>query len=254
MVTKAALDERASQIAAGYAASVTGSAGQLCTKPGLLFVPGPFAAREAFAGIGSHPLLHPGIVAGYARRRAEVLGTPGVRVILEGTLDDGAATPTLVEIDLANLARHRETLLAEAFGPLSIVVHYDPSEHLASPLAELVEGSLAAAVHIGHVEDSPWLREVVGVLRDRTGRLLFNGWPTGVAVTPAMQHGGPFPATTNPTTTSVGTAAIARFLRPVTYQDCPLALLPEPLRDDNPWGVPQARSEAGLSAHWGSLD
>jgi NADP-dependent aldehyde dehydrogenase len=216
-----------------------------------LFVPGSFDPREAFEGIGSHPLLHPGIVGGYSRRRAEVLGTPGVRVLLEGTLDDGAAAPTLVETELANLARHRDTLLAEAFGPLSIVVRYDPSAGLADELATLVDGSLAAAVHIGENEDSPWLRDVVEVLRERAGRLLFNGWPTGVAVTPAMQHGGPFPATTNPTTTSVGTAAIGRFLRPVTYQDCPPALLPEPLRDDNPWGVPQTRSAAGLSAHWG---
>ncbi|NMO52429.1 aldehyde dehydrogenase (NADP(+)) [Actinoplanes sp. TBRC 11911] len=251
VITEAAAAERASQIAAGYAASVTGSAGQLCTKPGLLFVPGSFDPREAFAGIGSQPLLHPGIVGGYSRRRTEVLGTPGVRVLLEGTLDDGGAAPTLVETDLANLARHRDTLLAEAFGPLSIVVRYDPSEGLAEDLEVLVEGSLAAGVHIGQDEDSPWLRDVVEVLRERTGRLLFNGWPTGVAVTPAMQHGGPFPATTNPTTTSVGTAAIARFLRPVTYQDCPPALLPEPLRDDNPWGVPQTLSAAGLSARWG---
>jgi NADP-dependent aldehyde dehydrogenase len=251
VVTEAALEERAAQIAAGYAASVSGSAGQLCTKPGLLFVPGSFDAAEAFAGIGSHQLLHPGIVGGYSRRRADVLGTPGVRVLVEGKLDDGAASPTLVETDLANLAAHRDTLLAEAFGPLSIVVRYEPSDGFAGELADLVEGSLATGVHIGHREDSPWLRDVVGVLRDRTGRLLFNGWPTGVAVTPAMQHGGPFPATTNPTTTSVGTAAIGRFLRPVTYQDCPPALLPPPLRDDNPWTVPQTRSGAGLSAGWG---
>jgi NADP-dependent aldehyde dehydrogenase len=89
-------------------------------------------------------------------------------------------------------------------------------------------------------------------LTSHVGRVLFGGWPTGVAVTPAMQHGGPYPATTLDSGTSVGTAAISRFLRSVTYQSAPEALLPEPLRDDNPWGVPQHRSPAGESLNWGS--
>ncbi|MFC3737392.1 aldehyde dehydrogenase (NADP(+)) [Paractinoplanes deccanensis] len=311
VVTPAALAERADQIAAGFAASVTGSAGQLCTKPGLLFVPSPtppaddpaatdsasdssatvgspsdssaggglaggglaggglaggglaggglagggFAALAAgaFEAAGKHRLLHRGIADGYGRRRDEVLGTPGVTVVVTGEVDDLDASPTLVETDLATLAEHRDTLLDEAFGPLSLVVRYDPGAPLAAELAGLVEGSLAAGVHTGSGEDSPWLRELVTVLSDRSGRLLFNGWPTGVAVTPAQQHGGPWPATTNPTTTSVGTAAIDRFLRPVTYQDCPPELLPEPLRDDNPWNVPQHRSPAGESSHWGEV-
>jgi NADP-dependent aldehyde dehydrogenase len=82
--------------------------------------------------------------------------------------------------------------------------------------------------------------------------VIVNGWPTGVAVTPAMQHGGPWPATTNDSSTSVGTAAIGRFLRGVAYQDTPPALLPEPLRDDNPWGIVQHRRPAGESVTWGS--
>ncbi|SNY47836.1 aldehyde dehydrogenase (NADP(+)) [Paractinoplanes atraurantiacus] len=271
VVTPAALAERADQIAAGFATSVTSSAGQLCTKPGLLFVPtaepasahaagssvgaGGFAglAAGAFEAAGPHRLLHPGIAEGYARRRDEVLGTSGVTVVVAGEVADLDASPTLVETDLATLIEHRDTLLDEAFGPLSVVVRYEPGEALAAELAGLVEGSLAAGVHTGEGEDSPWLRDLVALLSDRSGRLLFNGWPTGVAVTPAQQHGGPWPATTNPTTTSVGTAAIDRFLRPVTYQDCPPELLPEPLRDDNPWGVPQHRSRAGESAHWGEI-
>lgn len=255
VVTPAALAERADQIAAGFATSVTGSAGQLCTKPGLLFVPAdlPGAAADGFTAAGSHRLLHPGIADGYARRRAEVLDTPGVEVVVAGEVTDLTASPTLVVTDLDTLVRHRDTLLDEAFGPLSVVVRYEPGTALAGTLAGLIDGSLTAGVHTGTGEDSPWLRELVAVLRDRAGRLLFNGWPTGVAVTPAMQHGGPWPATTNPTTTSVGTAAIDRFLRPVTYQDCPPQLLPEPLRDDNPWGVPQRRAAAGESAGWGGL-
>ncbi|MBM2615660.1 aldehyde dehydrogenase family protein [Actinoplanes sp. LDG1-06] len=253
IVTPDALAERASGIADGFAASVSGSAGQLCTKPGLLFVPAGLPAPEAFASVAPHRLLHQGIADGYARRRDEVLGTPGVTVVVEGGVTPDGVTPTLVETDLATLLEHRETLLQEAFGPLSIVVRYTPGEPLGEALTELVEGSLTAGVHVGAGEDSPWLHELVSALRALAGRVLFNGWPTGVAVTPAMQHGGPFPATTNPTITSVGTAAIGRFLRPVVYQDCPPSLLPEPLRDDNPWHVPQHRSPAGESSGWGSL-
>lgn len=253
VVTAVALKERAPAIAAGFATSVTGSAGQLCTKPGLLFLPANTDfPTAAFGEVAAQRLLHPGIVEGYTRRRAEVIGTAGIDIVCEGAITGDAATPTVVETDLATLLERRDTLADEAFGPLSIIVRYDPAQPLSTALAELVEGSLTAGVHIGTGEDSPWLRDVLAALTDRTGRLLFNGWPTGVAVTPAMQHGGPWPATTNPTTTSVGTAAIGRFLRPVAYQDCPPALLPEPLRDDNPWGVPQTRSPAGESAGWGS--
>ena len=92
---------------------------------------------------------------------------------------------------------------------------------------------------------------MVQVLQARAGRLLFDGWPTGVAVTPAMQHGGPFPASTAAATTSVGTAAVERFQRPVTYQDCPEEFLPPALQEMNPWGVPQRRDAAGGSTAWG---
>jgi NADP-dependent aldehyde dehydrogenase len=252
VVTAAALADRPEAIAAGFAASVTGSAGQLCTKPGLLFVPHTAAVdlAGAFTGIDAHRLLHPGIADSYAQRRAEVIGTPGVTVLVDGELDP--PTPTLVETDLETLLAQRDTLLDETFGPMSVVVRYDPATDLATALGSLIEGSLTAAVHIGDGEDTPWLRALIDVLSERAGRLLFNGWPTGVAVTPAMQHGGPFPATTNPSTTSVGTAAVDRFLRPVTYQDCPPTLLPPPLRDDNPWSVPQRRSPAGESSTWGA--
>jgi len=259
VVTPAALAERAGEIAAGFVASVSGSAGQLCTKPGFLFLSEGHglakALADAAAGVAEHPLLHPGIAAGYTQRRAAVLGAPGVELLAEGTVrsDSGGwtrVTPTLVRIDLAGLEKHRAALLDEAFGPLSIVVDYDP-DRLTGAVGDLFPGSLTATVHSGADEDSDWLRDLVATLRDRAGRLIFNGWPTGVAVTPAMQHGGPYPSSTAAGTTSVGTAAIGRFLRPVTYQNCPPALLPPPLRDDNPWGVPQRRSPAGESVHWG---
>ena len=125
---------------------------------------------------------------------------------------------------------------------------------LRSLAGDLFEGNLTGTVHTAAGEDSPALRHLVDWISRSAGRVLFGGWPTGVAVTPAMQHGGPWPATTNDSSTSVGTAAIARFTRPVAYQSAPQAMLPEPLRDDNPWGVPQHRTPAGESQSWGSLE
>lgn len=263
VVTPGALAERADAIASGFVASVSGSAGQLCTKPGFLFLPrGHGLARElgaAARAVPGHPLLHEGIAAAYTGRRAAVLAAPGVSVLAEGSVETGPdgwtrAAPTLVEVGLDDLRAQRDALLDEAFGPLSVVVRYDPDrpEVLLDALAELFPGALTATVHRGVGEHHDWLRRLVAVLRERVGRLLFDGWPTGVAVTPAMQHGGPYPATTAPATTSVGTAAIQRFLRPVTFQNCPPELLPAALRDDNPWRVPQRRALAGASLNWGN--
>src|SRR5690606_24967373 len=160
--------------------------------------------------------------------------------------------PTIVSVPAAVLREHHEALLDEAFGPLSVVVEYDDEADLAPLAAELFEGNLTGTVHSADGENTPELQRLVAWLTQSTGRVLFGGWPTGVAVTPAMQHGGPWPATTNDASTSVGTAAIARFLRPVAYQGAPQHLLPPPLRDDNPWGVPQHRTPAGESQAWGT--
>ncbi|MFJ5612906.1 aldehyde dehydrogenase (NADP(+)) [Streptomyces sp. NPDC093221] len=262
VVTPGALAERADTLATGFVASVSGSAGQLCTKPGFLFLPDGHGLADtlgsAAGAVPGHPLLHEGIAAAYAARRAAVLATPGVSVLAEGSVEvevsgRSLAAPTLVEVGLGDLLKHRATLLDEAFGPLSVVVRYDPDrlDLLVAAVGELFPGALTATVHRAAGESDAWLRGLVAVLRERVGRLLFDGWPTGVAVTPAMQHGGPFPATTSPATTSVGTAAIQRFLRPVVFQDCPPELLPAPLRDDNPWRVPQRRAAAGASQNWG---
>jgi NADP-dependent aldehyde dehydrogenase len=120
-------------------------------------------------------------------------------------------------------------------------------------LAErLFPGNLTATVHATRGEDTPELAALVRSLVRVSGRVLFGGWPTGVSVTAAMQHGGPYPAATVDST-SVGTAAIDRFLRSVAYQNALQSLLPPPLRDANPWNVPRRRSPTGLSAQWGSL-
>lgn len=259
-VTQTALAENADAIAEGFVTSVSGSAGQLCTKPGFLFLPAGHGLGERLAtraaAVGEHRMLNPGIAAGYRDRRRAILDTDGVTALAEGTLrfddaDQGWVTPTIVSVSTADLLTEHETLTDEAFGPLSIVVEYDAADDLASIADQLFEGNLTGTIHAGSGEDSVSLRSLIQWLTRHTGRVLFGGWSTGVAVTPAMQHGGPWPATTNDTGTSVGTAAISRFLRPVSYQGAPQALLPEPLRDDNPWGVPQHRSLAGESLTWG---
>jgi len=261
-VTAAALEADGPAIASGYVTSVSGSAGQLCTKPGFLFLPAGHglgdAIASAAAAVPEHRLLHPGIGAGYTARREEVLTTPGVAVLAEGSVrtdDDGHTwvTPTVVSVPLEVLLRERDRLGPEAFGPLSIVVEHDAGGSVVDAAAQVFEGNLTGTVHAAPQDPSPELPALVDWLSRTTGRVLYGGWPTGVAVTPAMQHGGPWPATTNDATTSVGTAAIGRFLRPVTYQGLPQELLPAPLQDANPWGVPQQRNDAGASARWGQL-
>ncbi len=248
VVTAAALAERGEEIAKGYLASVSGSAGQLCTKPGFLFAPtehgldAPLA--DGAAEVAEHRLLNPGITRGYVTRREEILGAP-VRVIAKGGVrvdedGNGWATPTLVAVSLEDLKTHRDVLLDECFGPLSIVVESPDDADLAGTIGELFEGNLTATLHCAQSEaGGERAGELVQAFAAHAGRVLIGGWPTGVAVTPAMQHGGPWPATTNDSGTSVGSAAIARFLRPVAYQSAPQELLPAPLRDDNPWDVPQ---------------
>ncbi|MBF0817282.1 aldehyde dehydrogenase (NADP(+)) [Microbacterium paludicola] len=258
-VTPSAAGE-ADSLAAAFVASVSGSAGQLCTKPGFLFVPEgaglDAAISRAVSDVPEHRLLHPGIAAGYRARRDAILGAGGVSVIAEGAIretDDGTyATPTIVRTSLRTLIEERDALLDEAFGPLSIVVEYPDPAALASVARDLFPGNLTATVHLAEGDPEASLPALIDALARTSGRVLVGGWPTGVAVTPAMEHGGPFPATTQGGT-SVGTAAIGRFLRGVAYQGVPAALLPPSLRDDNPWRIPQRRTPRGASAAWGTL-
>jgi NADP-dependent aldehyde dehydrogenase len=245
----------------GFVTSVAGSAGQLCTKPGFLFVPEDAelaAVAGAAAAVAEHRLLNPGIGKAFTQRRHDVLGAPGVTVLNEGevrTDDEGQtfATPTVVTVDVDTLLADRDALLEESFGPLSVIVRYADRAALPALHEELFTGNLTSTLHARDEELADGsLQELVDALAETSGRVLFGGWPTGVSVTPAMQHGGPYPATTTDGT-SVGTAAITRFLRGVSYQGAPQELLPAPLRDDNPWNVPQRRSAAGGSTRWGAF-
>lgn len=240
VVTRAAARARGTEIAHGYAGSLTLGAGQFCTNPGLLFVPADGDLVDEVVRllreVPAAPMLGPWISEAYvdgARRLAE---QPGTRVLLWPD-DETAAGPRLLAMDLASFAAGTETAAKECFGPLGLVVTYERPEDLADVVATL-PGQLTASLH-GEPREAAELAGLTAALAERSGRVLWNEWPTGVSVTHAMQHGGPFPATTVPTTTSVGTAAVERFLRPVAYQSWPQSLLPPPLRDDNPWGVPQ---------------
>ncbi|MFV0432792.1 MAG: aldehyde dehydrogenase (NADP(+)) [Leucobacter sp.] len=266
-ITAAAIAERAPEIAAGYLTSVSGSAGQLCTKPGFVFVGAGSAlpsAIEAAAGefLAEHRLLDPRIAASFNERRDTILAAPGVRALIPGGVrfdeaGHGWASPTVVAVSLDNFRASKQQLVDEAFGPLSILVETPEGTDLAALMPEFYEGNLSGTLHLGQAEatgetaNADELRALVAALARQVGRVLFNGWSTGVAVTPAQQHGGPWPATSNDSSTSVGTAAISRFLRPVAYQNAPAAFLPDALRDDNPLGVPQAISPAGESKSWG---
>jgi NADP-dependent aldehyde dehydrogenase len=138
--------------------------------------------------------------------------------------------------DLDSLLEHSEELLNECFGPATLVVSY-PDERRLLEVGGVLHGQLTVTVH--GEEDDPMAPALLALGASVAGRVIWNGWPTGVAVTHAMTHGGPYPATTASTHTSVGSTAIRRFLRPVTYQAVPEALLPAELRDANPLGVPR---------------
>ncbi|GII55115.1 aldehyde dehydrogenase [Planotetraspora thailandica] len=232
-------------VAAGFAASLTLGVGQFCTNPGLVFVPqgegeteGEFerAIGEAVAATTGGRMLTAKIRDGYLRA-VERLPGAGLAVLARGGAGDApdAVTPQVFATGLDAFAGGLPELAEECFGPAAIVVRYRDSSDLPDVLRRL-PGSLTASVHAGGPGDA---RDITAVLERIAGRLIWNGWPTGVAVCWAMHHGGPWPATTSPAHTSVGAASISRWLTPVAYQDWPAELLPLELRDDNPLGVPQ---------------
>ena len=236
-VSPGALAARGDDLASGYVASFTLGIGQFCTKPGLLFLPRGHglepALVDAVQAAAPGKMLVDRISSGHRAIREALVARPGVRTltVVEPGQDAGAMTgAALLATDVPTLLADREEMMVECFGPTSIVVEYDDlDEALAG--ARAFEGNLTATVHAEPGEEDfarPLLRE----LQDRAGRLVWNGWPTGVAVSWAQHHGGPYPATTVPLHTSVGMTAIRRFLRPVTYQDVPQDLLPDVLRND----------------------
>ncbi|MGC7100885.1 aldehyde dehydrogenase (NADP(+)) [Amycolatopsis lurida] len=232
-VTPGAAAARQAEIAAGYSDSYLLGAGQFCTKPGVLFYPAPLlpefeaAVAERVRTKAAATLLNERISDAHAHRRAELAAHPAVRVIEPGTDTADGTIAALLATTWDQLRTATEVLLAECFGPTSLLVSYE-GEHELLAAARLFTGELTATVHgePGEQVAKPLVRRVA----EFAGRVVWNGWPTGVAVTRAQHHGGPAPAATG-TFTSVGTAAIRRFQRPVAYQNLPGELLPPALRE-----------------------
>ncbi len=242
VATRAAAAARAADVARGFVASFTLGLGQFCTKPGLLLAPSgtglpALLAAELEAAAPTGWLLTEAISAAYGRGIDELLSAGARPLAATAPASAGwAARPTLLAVDVAAL-RPGSALLDECFGPVALVAEYADDAELDAAL-DAVPAALAGAVHGGGVHDGDVAR-VVARLADRVGRVVVDGWPTGVAVTWAQQHGGPWPATTIPSATSVGARALDRFVRPIAYQDVPDAALPPALQDANPWRLPR---------------
>ncbi|MFG2130119.1 aldehyde dehydrogenase (NADP(+)) [Streptomyces sp. NPDC048751] len=249
VVTEAAAAERAEAIGQGLAGSMTLGVGQFCVKPGLVLVPSgeagdglvkslTDAVSDTDAGVLLDHRMRDNFVAGVAERAelsdVETPVTPGSGG--EHTVSAGFLT---VPAEKLATAGEHDLLLEECFGPVTVVVRYD-DEAQAKSVLDRLPGNLTATVHLSADEAAGKGRgaEILAELTPLAGRVLVNGWPTGVAVAPAQHHGGPYPATTS-TSTSVGGTAIERWLRPVAYQGAPEALLPQELRDENPLGLPR---------------
>ncbi|TLW90916.1 aldehyde dehydrogenase (NADP(+)) [Saccharomonospora piscinae] len=248
VVTADAARDRAEDIGTGLASSVLLGAGQFCTKPGLAFVPATadgdrlVAALAGAVGAASAPvLLNEGIRDAYDELGAALTAEPGVTTVATGEPYDGdgyGVRPRVLSVDLTSGAELTGALTRECFGPVVVVVRYGgdaQDDQLIDALAGL-EPSLTATVHLAAGEAAR-RGELLTRLQRLSGRLVFDGYPTGVAVSWAQHHGGPWPST-NAVHTSVGATAIRRFLRPLAWQDAPESVLPAELRD-GPAPVPR---------------
>jgi acyl-CoA reductase-like NAD-dependent aldehyde dehydrogenase len=238
VVTESALRERADAIAEGLTASVASFGGQLCTKPGVVFVPaGP--EGDAFAADLSARLdaFEPQVMLNQRLRDAlrDAVGRleQSARPLGSASEPDGPGFRHQPAAYEAPASRLSPELLEEHFGPVVLLLRHGSREELLAAL-ERIDGQLTGSLHAAPGED---VAELVEALGARAGRVVFNGFPTGVAVTYGMHHGGPFPATTSPLHTSVGLTAVHRFTRPIAYQDAPPDALPPELREENPLGI-----------------
>ncbi|TVR20702.1 MAG: aldehyde dehydrogenase (NADP(+)) [Anaerolineaceae bacterium] len=244
VILPGALAARSADLVEGLVGSVTMGTGQFCTNPGIVFMMDDDATAGFIDGVvekmrETQPgvLLNPQIQQGLSKAVSATAARQGVENLLGGhELDTPACgyAHTVLKTR-SDFFRADHALHQEHFGPVTLFVLCESADDLLLTLNAL-EGNLTATIH-AETDEIEAAGALLGILREKVGRLIWNGFPTGVEVVYAMQHGGPYPATTAPATTSVGMTAIKRFMRPVAYQNMPDALLPDALKDANPLGI-----------------
>ncbi|HEY5439631.1 MAG TPA: aldehyde dehydrogenase (NADP(+)) [Acidimicrobiales bacterium] len=245
VVTTSAAVERGAEIGTALAGSMTLGAGQFCTKPGLIFVPTGDAGDalvgatvDSLSELGEFTMLTAGIADHFRSGATSIANVSDVRPRSNGGVGTNAHTSAqLYEVDASRFEeRDAYALREECFGPLALIVRYESNDALRRAL-EASEPALTFSLFSADGDpDSAWL---VALGASRAGRIIVNGFPTGVGVSWSMQHGGPWPATTSAAATSVGAAAIGRWLRPVSFQGVENSHLPPALQESNPLGIPR---------------
>jgi NADP-dependent aldehyde dehydrogenase len=233
----------ATDIAKMYAGSITLGVGQFCTKPGLIIGIESETLQtfihdlgKAIQEITPAPMLHPGIIRAYKEKKGNALLQEDVHLVAESETEvkENEGLPTIATAS-GQAFLNNPVLHQEVFGPYSLIIRCkDMSEMIK--VAKHLEGQLTSTL-MATENDIKSNEELVEVVKNICGRFILNGVPTGVEVCLSMQHGGPFPATTDPRFTSVGADAIKRFARPIAFQNWPDELLPDELKDENPLGI-----------------
>jgi len=238
-----ALKKQGESLAKTYASSITLGTGQFCTKPGLLLaIKGEGLTRfinylsDEILRIEPSCMLHPNIVGAYERNKQKAMSQSDLTLVADYDLDikSNYARQTVTTVEGITFLENR-TLHQEVFGPFSMVVQCENAEELETIISRL-EGQLTGTI-ISEDDEAINYTGVIETLRNRVGRIIYNGVPTGVEVCPAMQHGGPYPASTDSRFTAVGIHSIKRWVRPFSYQDWPNNLLPNELKNENPLGI-----------------
>ena len=245
VITQAALASRGDEIAEGLVGSVTLGTGQFCTNPGLILLENSTASQDFIAAVTEKMeaapegvLLNAAIASGLQSAVSQTRGNPNISILTGGEAVDESDffcfRNTVMQTSAAAI-RDDDRLQVEHFGPVTLFVVCEDDDDLRATV-DALEGNLTSTVH-AEADELESIGDLLHQLREKAGRVIWNGFPTGVAVVHAMQHGGPYPATTAPGTTSVGMNAIYRFMRPIAFQNVPDALLPDALKEGNPLGI-----------------
>ncbi|MGY2874369.1 NADP-dependent aldehyde dehydrogenase [Marmoricola sp. URHA0025 HA25] len=242
VVTRAAAAERLAEIARGFVGSFTLGSGQFCTKPGIMLAPAGHGMAEevgrALVDLDPSPVMLTESIAGGVASGIDALLAAGAEVVAQvGDRGPGWSAPATVLRAAPHALRAGSRVLEECFGAVAVVVEYNSTADFDRALGAL-QPSLVASVFSGGLSDVDASR-LIRVLSRTVGRVVVNGWPTGVAYTWAQQHGGPWPSTSAPAATSVGAAGLDRFVRPVAYQAVPEEWLPAAAQEQNPWSLPR---------------